>query len=58
MSMNDIGAVSSRFVRLGLTSIAFLATMMLAQAAPPQTLALDVKEGKLAGPGAEVIRAS
>jgi hypothetical protein len=58
MSMNHFTAVYSRLVRLGLSSIAFLATAMFAQAAaPPQTLALETKDGKLAGPGAEVIRA-
>ncbi|HSP45869.1 MAG TPA: hypothetical protein VLO30_07745, partial [Chthoniobacterales bacterium] len=57
MSMNDTGAVSSRLNRLGLPAIALLLTTTFAEAgAQPQTLALEMKVGKLAGPGAEAIR--
>ena len=56
-SMNRIVAASPGFVRLCLLTIAFSATARWAQAAAaPQTLALEVKDGKLAGPAAELIR--
>jgi hypothetical protein len=55
MSMNDIRAICFRFVRLGLGSIAFLATATFTGAAATvQTLPLQMKEGKLAGAGAEL----
>src|SRR5215212_1664634 len=58
MSMNHIRACSSRVAWLYLVASVFT-TFSLADAAPPaapQTLPLEVKDGKLAGAGAEVIR--
>src|SRR3954468_22021177 len=55
--MNHIAARSRWFARICLAMIAFTALVPLANAATaPQTLALEVKDGKLAGPGAEMIR--
>src|SRR4051812_36563975 len=55
--MNHIAARSRCFARICLAMIAFTELVSLANAATaPQTLALEVKDGKLAGPGAEVIR--
>ncbi len=56
MSMDNKSGISSRFVQLCAALFALIAIKGLAHAAPPQTLALQVKEGKLAGPGAEMIR--
>lgn len=56
MSMDNTRGISSRFVRLRAASIALVAMAGIVQASPPQTLALELKEGKLAGPGAEMIR--
>jgi hypothetical protein len=51
-----IRATSTASCRLFLTSIVLMATSFAAHAAP-QSLSLDIKDGKLAGPGAEIIRA-
>src|SRR4051812_14660550 len=52
MTMNNM---SARFACLSLIILVF-ASASLRAVAPPQTLALEVKDGKLAGPGAEMIR--
>ena len=56
MSMKQISATVCFSGRGLAASFVLLATAFAADAAPPQTLALELKEGKLAGPGAEVIR--
>ena len=54
--MNHIHAGASRIFRFFLIAAACLASVCLGQKTPPQTLALEIKDGNLAGPGAEVIR--
>ena len=54
--MNHIHAGASRIFRFFLIATACLASVCLGQKTPPQTLALEIKDGNLAGPGAEVIR--
>src|SRR3954462_10273912 len=55
--MNNSSGVSSRFLGLWVASIALMLSAFETQAAPPpQTLGLETKDGKLAGPGAELIR--
>ncbi len=56
MSMNYFSAMGLRYVYLPVMLIGLMATGFAVHAAPPQILALDVKEGKLAGAGAETIR--
>ncbi len=57
MSMNYFFAVSLRYIRWSVGLIGLLATgFAVRAAAPPQVLALQVKEGKLTGAGAEAIR--
>jgi hypothetical protein len=55
MSMKYIGVILSRFFGLSAASIGLLAMSGFADTAPPQMLALDIKEGKLTGDGAEII---
>src|SRR3954471_3597833 len=56
MSMNHIRAGSVTFVRVWLATIIWLTLASAANAAAPQTFTLDVKDGKLAGSGADLIR--
>lgn len=56
MSMKQICARFSSLVRIGLATAALMASANLAHTAPPQILALEIKDGKLAGAGAEMIR--
>src|SRR5438270_1519516 len=45
-----------RFLRRAAIDAGLIIGVAVAQAAPPQTWALEVKDGKLAGSGAEIIR--
>jgi hypothetical protein len=56
MSMKYIGGISSRFFGLCLASIALMLSASEGQTAPPQTFQLEIKDWKLAGQGADVIR--
>jgi hypothetical protein len=53
--MNDICGIFGAVIRLCL-GVSLLVAVSLAEAAPPQTLGLEVNEGKMAGPGGDVIR--
>jgi hypothetical protein len=56
MSMNVIVGRSFHFARVWLIILSCAALISGANAAAPQTFTLEVKDGKLAGSGAEVIR--
>ena len=56
MSMNYFGGGPLRLVRVGAVAVSLIALTLGANAAPPQMLALELQEGKLAGPGSEMIR--
>jgi hypothetical protein len=56
MVMTSIRSISSRLLISIFPAVVLLTAAVLAEAAP-QSLPLEIKEGKLAGPGAEVIRA-
>jgi hypothetical protein len=56
MSMEQFGAPFSSLLRISLATVALMAAGYTAHAAAPQILALEIKEEKLAGAGAEVLR--
>lgn len=56
MSMNYFRGVCSGLFRVCALAAGLIAMALVAHAVPPQTLALEIKDGKLAGAGAEIIR--
>ena len=56
MSMKYFGSFCSRVLWLSAIPVALIAAVPIGRAAAPQILGFEVKEGKLAGPGAEIIR--
>lgn len=53
--MNNIGGMFGTVIRIWL-GVSLLAAVSMADAAPPQTFGLRIEDGKLAGPGADIIR--
>jgi hypothetical protein len=56
MGMKYIGVISSCLFRVSALVVGLIAHALVAHAAPPQMLSLEIKDGKLAGAGAEMIR--
>lgn len=55
MSMNYFRGVASGLFRVCARAAGLSAMALVAHAAPPQTLSLEIKDGKLAGAGAEIL---